>query len=76
MQISPSSNVSKLLYLFVASEMNTREHWFWVSSDHRERWKSKKAFAFVLDTHLGGWPLRFHDFSGGTKNCLEPLISS
>ena len=50
MQISPSSNVSKLLYLFVAIEMNTREHWFWVSSDHRECWKSKKAFAFVLDT--------------------------
>ena len=50
MQISPSSNVSKLLYLFVAIEMNTREHWFWVSGDHRERWKSKKVFAFVLDT--------------------------
>ena len=26
------------------------------------------------DIHLGGWPLRNDDFSGGTKKCLEPWI--
>ena len=26
----------------------------------------------VLDGHLGGGFLRKHDFSGETKNCLEP----
>ena len=30
----------------------------------------------ALDIHLGGWPLKNDDFSGGTKNCLEPWILS
>ena len=39
-----------------------------VSCFHNENFEMKCTFQ---DIHLGGWPLRNDDFSGGTKNCLE-----